>query len=238
MRRLWFCAFLAVALLAVPEAAPAQGDGGDDGLAAVAEPTTAAPPWHRWEAPRGAFIEFGARLANRAANGLATCRTATLFPNNYNSCSWESLDLGTGESFLPPIGNGRITQIRIKAGNNTGQMRVVVLRAMRVASTGAYVCCTARSTTAAFTPRRNQITTLNVNLPVVQSRVPNAFGVYIDDHLALSMLNGNTVIPFNVDNGGTSLSGWYPRWQVGQERTGPYGTSGGMILMRMRWRRN
>jgi hypothetical protein len=230
MRRLWVIGFLVVALLGVPAAVDAEP-------ADEAAPVPAAPAWHRWEA-RGGAVDFGARLNGRSANGTATCQTATFPQNGYRSCSWESLDLGTGESFLPPIGNGRITQVRIKVGNSTGPMRVVVLRAYRVASNNAYVCCNARSTTQTFTPRRNRVTVVNVNLPVTQSRVPNGNGVYIDDHLALSMMNGTTVIPANIDGSGTSLSGWYPRWQVGQERTGPYGTSGAMVLMRLRWRRN
>lgn len=237
MRRGVWAGFLVLALLLVPEAASAS----DDEVAAKAGlAEMIAPPWPRYEAStrmtRGGFVDFGARLSRRAANGGATCRTAT--PYNYAvPCTWESLDLGTRESFLPPIGRGRITQVRIKVGNNTGDMRVVVLRAFRRPNpNGAYICCKAIASTPTLRPRRNQVTVFNVNLPVFQSAAPNGNGLYTDDHLALTMMGANAVIPANIDNSGTSLSGWYPRWQVGQERTGPYGTSGAMVLLRARWR--
>jgi len=240
MRRVLLALGVATALVVAGLApAGANAEAGRWVAGGGPERTYTGPPIRAREAgplTRGGFIEFGARINQRTPNGTATCRTATFPANGFTSCTWESLDLGTGESFLPPIGRGRVTQVRLRVGNATGPMRVVVLQALRRASDNLYICCKAVRQTATFTPGRNGITTVGTNLSVFQSRSPNSAGFYVDEHLALSVLGGNIRIPANIDGTGTSMSGWYPRWMIGQERTNPYGTSGAMILLRARWR--
>jgi hypothetical protein len=227
------------------------------GSAGVAEPEEAAPAaapglvlatppvddgYRPYEARlnRGGFIEFGARLAQRRPNSLYTCRT--LSGTNFNNCSMEAINFYTGETFQPPAGLGRITQIRVRVGTQgTGPMRVDVVEALRPETPTGRVCCRLVRRSQIFTPAQGRITTINTNLPIFQSPPgrPNGNGFYVDQRLELTMLNGNVPIPAQFDNVNTpsTLTGWHPGWQrVGQERTGPAGYSGAMVLLRARWR--
>jgi hypothetical protein len=240
MRRIVLFGALTALLLGLP-AAPgtAQVTEAPPTPASGLEAAPLVDGYRPYEAPRGAaFIDFGARVAARPANSPYTCRTAYIFSGNAQSCSWEAINFFTGESFQPPLGQGRITQVFVRAGNVTGPMRVEVIEAMRPVNPNGRVCCRLVRRSQVFTPQRNRVTTINVNLPIFQSRRPNAFGFYIDQRLALSVLRPNVPIPGSLVNN-TTLSGWYPAWaRVGQERYGGPSTSGGgvMPLLRARWR--
>jgi hypothetical protein len=237
MRRITVVGALALltALLA-PSALEAQVPADPPAMQAA----PAADSYRPYEAPRGrAFVDFGARVASRPANSPYTCRTAYAFSRNANSCSYEGYNPFTGESFQPPIGRGRITQVFVRAGNVTGPMRVEVIEALRPVNPNGRVCCRLVRRSQIFTPLRNRVTQINVNLPIFQSRGPNAFGFYVDQRLALSVLRPNVPIPASFVNN-TSVSGWYPAWaRVGQERYGgpSFGTIGQVMpLLRARWR--
>ena len=67
-----------------------------------------------------------------------------------------------------------------------------------------------RSTEARSSPSANAITEIPVNLPVRQDLAPD---------------------PSNLDPNGF-FGGWFPAWKVGDQRAGPYGSSGAVILQR------
>jgi hypothetical protein len=243
---------LAVAVLVVgltvPSSVSAEAPGPSGPAATAVRPVAEGAdaehqPYEPYEAEltRGRFVEFGARLNQRRPNSLYTCRNAFgNFSARFNNCSWEAVNFSTGESFQPPIGRGVITQIRVRVGTRgTGPMRVEVIEALRPVTPTGRICCRLVRRSRIFRPAPGRITTINVNLPIFQSRVPNGNGVYVDQRLALSVLGGNIPIPANFDNPArpSSLSAWYPAWsRIGQERTGPAGARGLMILLRARWR--
>ncbi len=181
---------------------------------------------------------FGADL-NRPADNQYACNDIGAPYYNFSSCSAESTNLVTGENFFPPIGEGTITRVRVKVGPVTGPMQIVVEEALRQDNPNdpghpTYICCKAIDTSPVFTPAANSITTINTNLRVKQSGSPEPSGVYIDDHLALSVLSPNVPIPASVDPN-ASVGIWLPAWTKGEERAGSYGTSGATILFNADW---
>jgi hypothetical protein len=183
-----------------------------------------------------ATITFGANLKRRP-NSSYTCGYF-----GFGSCSWESIDFNTHESGFPPRGRGLISRVRVRVGGVTGRMQIVVEEALRAQNPNDpghphYYCCKAVRASRVFTPGRNRTTTVKVSLPVRQDASPDPHtGYYVDDHLALSVLSGNVPIPASYDPN-ASDSGWFPAWRVGQERVGPYGTAGYVILFNADWNR-
>jgi hypothetical protein len=181
-----------------------------------------------------ATTRFGANL-NRAPDSSHTCGEF-----GFQTCSWESIDPGTGESGFPPVGRGVVSRVRVRVGPFTGPMQVVVEEALRQENPSdpghpTYACCKAVEVSRVFTPAPNAVTPVSVNLHVRQDAAPDPHtGYYVDDHLALSVLNPNVPIPASSDVN-ASLSGWFPAWQSGQERCCPYGTSGYVILFNADW---
>lgn len=178
---------------------------------------------------------FGTNL-NRPADSNYTCSD---FGFGSITCSAESANLYTGETPLPPGGTGIVTQVRVKVGPVTGPMQIVVEQAFRQDNPGdpghpAYACCQAIDASSVFTPKANAVTAVNVNLPVRQDLTPNAQGIYVDQHLSLSVLAPNVPIPASMDND-ASVGLWFPAWQVGDERAGNYGTAGADILFQADW---
>jgi len=177
--------------------------------------------------------EFGANL-RRAADSSATCQTF-IFYQPVPSCSWTTSGTinDASETMLAP-GNGRINRVRIKTGPVTGPMRVTVAEALRREDSGESACCTGRRQSRVFTPRRNAITRVNVNLPVRVSFNPVS-RYYAYDVIFLTMQNANTPIPASLgdQNTGNCSGGWFPAIRPRQENfSGPYGVCGYTILMR------
>jgi len=193
-------------------------------------------------APRAEAVTFGANL-NRPVDSPYRCGDFILFFPQPTTCSAESINVSTGESAFPPVGVGRITQVRVKVGPVTGPMQVVVEEALRKDNPSdpghpTYACCKAISASQVFTPAPNAITTVNTNLVVRQDIAPDPnTGFYVDDHLALSVLDVNTPVPANLDNNpNNSLGFWFPAWQVGQERADAYGFGpGAVVLFNAEW---
>jgi hypothetical protein len=183
-----------------------------------------------------ATITFGANLKRRP-NSPYTCGYF-----GFGSCSWESIELNTRESGFPPVGRGVISRVRVRVGNATGRMQIVVEEALRQQNPSDpghpnYYCCKAVRASRVFTPKRNRTTTLKVGLPVRQDASPDPHtGYYVDDHLALSVLARNVPIPASYDPN-ASDSGWFPAWRVNNERAGPYGGAGYVILFNADWNR-
>jgi hypothetical protein len=198
--------------------------------ALLAAALVAAPPAHG--------RSFGANL-RRAANNTASCQSLIFF-SRVASCSWTTSGavFNPAEAMVVP-GTGTITSVKIKVGPQTGPMRIAILQSLRKENSGEAACCIGRRQSHVFTPRRNAITTLPVNLPVSvtfnrRSRI-HAF-----DSLFLTMENATTPIPANVvantDTGNCS-GGWFPAVRPRQENfTGPYGVCGATILIRAVWK--
>ncbi len=189
--------------------------------------------------PPASATTFGANL-NREPNSPYTCYTAQTIPTYLSDCSAESIDTTTGESDFPPVGEGVVTQVRVRVGPTTGPMQIVeeeALRAENPADPGhpTYACCKEVAASAVFTPSADAITTVPVDFHVKQDTAPEASGYYVDQHLSLSVLSTSVPIPANIDlNASDGL--WFPAWQnVGEERAGIYGTQGAMILFDANW---
>ncbi|HEY8001945.1 MAG TPA: hypothetical protein VID76_08405 [Solirubrobacterales bacterium] len=185
-------------------------------------------------APTTDAVTFGADLGRPADNTYA-CSDFGGGP----TCSAESSNPYTGENGFPPVGTGVVTQVRVKVGPVTGPMQIVVEQALRQDNPGdpghpIYACCTAIDASGVFTPRPNAVTAINVNLPVRQDLTPNGNGVYVDQHLSLSVLSANVPIPASSDQN-ASVGLWFPAWHVGDERAGSYGTAGADILFNADW---
>jgi hypothetical protein len=210
-------------------------------------------------APAGA-VPFGTNLDRQPAEDAPVCPFFQPFdPANSQSCAWQSVNLQTGESPFPPTGNGVVTQVRVRVGNSTGPMQMVVLRGLRSAAqvpsqggpidprdpngpqfftpgSQAYVCCKAVGLSQAFTPAPNAVTTVAVNLPTRNDLAPDPrTGVYVGDFLALQILAPNVRVPVASDAGAIA-GGFFPAWQfAGEERAGVYGQTGGSILFNGDW---
>ncbi len=187
-------------------------------------------------------VTFGANL-NRTPDNVTTCNSlAWTYPyaNPFTSCSFDFQDPATGESGFPPVGQGVATAIRVRVGQTTGPMQVVVEQALRQDNPGdpghpTYACCQAINASQVFTPNANAITQVPVNLPIRQDIAPDPrTGIYTDQHLALSVLAPNVPIPANLDANGF-YGGWFPAWRVGDERAGAYGGSGAVVLLSADW---
>lgn len=181
-------------------------------------------------------VTFGANLS-RAPENLGTC--ASLSGGLYGDCSFDFTDIGTGESVFPPAGRGIITRVRVRVGPVTGPMQVVVEQALRYDNTvqpgkPLYTCCEAIAASQVFTPAPNTTTTVPVNLRIRQDLAPDQFGVYTDQHLALSVLAPNVPIPA-ASSGTAQLTGWFPAWRVPEQRAGGAGFAGAVILFNAEW---
>ena len=184
--------------------------------------------------PGADAVTFGANL-NRPADSPYACGDVLAG----STCSAESLNPYTGESGLPPVGSGVVTRVRVKVGPVSGPMQIVVEEALRQDNPNdpghpTYVCCTAVRASPVFTPQANAISSIDVNLPVQQDATPNPNGVYVDQHLVLSVLAPNVPIPASTDQK-ASVGLWFPAWHVGDERAGSYGTSGATVLISADW---
>ncbi|MEZ5076702.1 MAG: hypothetical protein R2725_04600 [Solirubrobacterales bacterium] len=176
-----------------------------------------------------AVTTFGANL-NRVPDNAETC----VGPNiqlivQSPSCTVESTNLATGESGFPPIGEGIVRDVRVRVGPRTGPMQIVLEEALRQDNPFEigrpnYACCTLADASPVFTPRANAITTVRVDFRVLQSIVPDENGLYVDQHLALSVLDPTVPIPASLSSNGF-VGAWYPAWStVGEQKIGPAGT--------------
>ena len=184
-------------------------------------------------------VTFGADL-NRTPNNTATCLNLQLIVVA-DTCTVESTNPATGESGFPPGGEGRVSEVKVRVGPVTGPMQIVVEQAVRQdnpfeAGKPNYACCKVIDASPIFTPDANSITTVPVDFRVTQAITPDENGLYLDQHLALSVLAPNVPIPANLDNN-SSVGSWFPAWQnVGEERVGPNGSPlNAQVLFSAEW---
>lgn len=208
-----------------------RGAWGLAALAAVA--VCAVAPAQGWA------VTFGTDLG-RAPDNTTACNQI-LFLNPIPTCSTTSNDPTTGEQLRPPVGRGIVTVVRVRVGPVTGPMQVVVQQALRADNPvepgkPTYACCQAIRVSQVFTPAANATTTVRVNLPIRQDLAPDPVsGLYTDQHLALSVLAPNVPIPAaSSPNSGYSI--FFPAWQAGEERAGPYSSLGAAVTMNADWR--
>lgn len=203
-------------------------------LAAIALALLLAAP------SQSSAVTFGANLDRAPDNAVACNDPGWFFFYTFPTCSAESNNPSTGESGFPPVGNGVVTKIRVRVGPVTGPMQIVVEQALRADNPGdpghpTYACCKAINAGPVFTPAPNAITAQNVRLPVRQDIAPDpSTGLYVDQHLALSVLAPNVPIPASTDPN-AAFGVWFPAWQVGEERANPYGSGGATILFNADW---
>lgn len=195
-------------------------------------------------------MTFGADL-NRPANMTTDC---TVVPPPFwpiatgaDTCTWSTTAatlMPLTESSVVPAGNGVVTKVRVKVGPTTGQMQVVVMRALRhpnAAPDAGAACCKSVAVSAVFTPQANAITEIDTQFAVRNDKVPDpASGVYNFDQLALSVLEAGVPVPANSTGNysglGDSNAVFYPAWQsVGQERADGGGMGGYVVLMNADW---
>lgn len=185
-------------------------------------------------------VTFGANLGSRLPNNQVACNDrGWFFFTQFPSCSFNSTNLSTGENAFPPTGRGIITKVRVRVGPVTGPMQIVVEEALRYNNPvepgkPTYACCKAINASPIFTPTANQITEIPVSLPIRQDLSPDPTGVFVDQHLSLSVLAPNVPIPANIDPNGF-FGGWFPAWTVGEQRTGVYGGQGAVVLFNADW---
>jgi hypothetical protein len=187
---------------------------------------------------------FGADLSRTPAD-LGSCFEIFSYYSfgtvNSPSCTFESQNLSTGESGFPPAGKGVVTKVRVKVGPVTGPMQIVVEQALRQDNPSdpghpTYACCKAIQLSQVFTPSPNGITEVPVNLSVRQDISPDpSSGLYVDQHLALSVLAPDVPVPMASDPNG-NVGGWSPAWSLGQERVDHWGFGpGATVLFNADW---
>lgn len=189
---------------------------------------------------QSAALTFGANLS-RVPDNTTACNQILIF-QQVSTCSISSSDITTGEGMHPPVGRGVITRVRVRVGPVTGPMQVVVEQALRADNPSdpghpTYACCQAIRVSQVFTPQANSTTAVRVNLPVRQDIAPDPkTGLYVDQHLALSVLAPNVPIPAaSSPNAGYSI--FFPHWVPGDERCCPYGGLGAIVTMSADWQR-
>ena len=193
-------------------------------------------------ATANATITFGADIS-RPVDSTVTCAAQPLpgvgsYPENMGSCTWltENINVNTfstAESIQVPAGKGVITAVRVKEGDNTGPMKITILRAQGFAtSTTPVACCIGAAESQVFTPAADAITTVPVDISVFNGTNP-ATGVPEVDYMAITVLDDTTDVPLsNVHSEGEYLgSTFYPAVTVGQERLDGGVTNYGYIAL-------
>jgi hypothetical protein len=156
---------------------------------------------------------FGANLAEWTPQSQATCESLYFQPTCTLSMSADALG-GTGESFMVPQGpdahgTGTITAFHLAVGDITGPMQILLLQALRQSANSA-ACCSVVNATAAFTPRADAITTINVRWPTEADNVPNPDNhVYAFDLMAVSVSAG-VPLPVAASNSEPVDTVWAP----------------------------
>jgi hypothetical protein len=188
-----------------------------------------------------ATVTFGANLA-RVPDNTATCVSSAIqLIVQSPTCSVESSNLATRESGFPPIGEGIVSNVRIRVGPRTGPMQIVLEEGLRQDNPFEpgrpnYACCTLADASPVFTPAANSITTVPVNFRVLQTIVPDRNGLYVDQHLALSVLDPTVPIPASRSPSAV-MGAWVPAWgRIGEQKVGPAGSFlNADILMNADW---
>lgn len=147
-------------------------------------------------------VTFGASLA-QAPNATFDCKiepftVTTPKIGDWPSCTYGSplfSDIQPNPGGLDVPGNGTVYQVKLRVGNSTGRMQLVVLRTLFDPQDVANnECCVLVARSSVFTPVRNGITTSLVTLPVGEQGSPDAPIDYLDS-IGLSILEDGVTIP-------------------------------------------
>jgi hypothetical protein len=145
-------------------------------------------------------VTFGASLA-QAPNATFDCTIepyASPLKGNWPSCTWGSplfSDIQSNAGGLDVPGTGTVYQVKLRVGNSTGRMQLVVLRTLfNPKEITDNECCIAQARSSVFTPVKNGITTLDVTLPIGEQGSPDVTVDYLDS-IGLSILEDGVTIP-------------------------------------------
>ena len=176
MRR--FVALVAVALAAsvlVPTGAGAQeADTGTvaaaGGLSGVETVGDGSDRPYEARLTRGGFVDFGARLGQRRPNSclhlwLSGVQQLLLRGAELRRPANRSSHRSVGVS-SPRSACGWVASAPVRCGSKSS-------RPSRPVNPTGRICCRLIRRSRVFTPGPNRITTVNVNLPIFQSRAPN-----------------------------------------------------------------
>jgi hypothetical protein len=196
-----------------------------------------------WPTSAQAQVTFGADL-NQAPNVAIDCTqvpfTNFTYASGFTTCTWAAFGrfMNPAEAFTVPSGTGVITAARVRTGQFVGPMRIDVFSSLRDPLSTIPICCKQVANSAVFTPAPNSITTIPLNLPVING--PTVTGVLEFNTLALTVLAPGTAVPLHDTGDYDTLSGpsagaMYPAINPGQERSDIAGTFGYQVLMNMDW---
>jgi hypothetical protein len=192
-------------------------------------------------APRAHAVTFGSDLS-RPANLAFSCEQrpsqgaagAFLIATGAQTCTWWPAPLTAAATYVP-VGEGRITAIRVRAGTNPAPLRVTIL------SSGGGLCCTSRSQSAVFQPTPNAVTSVPVDLPAGAGLDPNRPGSQYNDIVAISAVGPGTLPVHDLGAHGTfntsvpAASFLHPELPVGASNTDAGWMDGYEVLLQADW---
>lgn len=208
-----------------------------------------------------ATVVFGSPLAVTPQQNLANCAfryqvvdSSGFYQAQFDpsgSCTWRQAGLPGGgppgdarTSYVP--GTGTITKMEVKSGPTPAPLRVTVLSQLSTPGGGQGICCFYETETQLFTMTPNAITTVPLNIPVVddvfgQNRVTYAVGVSAASgagDLPVAQV-GNTNVLATPTFGNPAVGWFYPRLgpQDGTNTGGRHedGMPGIELLVRWTW---
>lgn len=191
-------------------------------------------------APRAHAATFGSDLS-RPANLPFSCE---LRPNQgaiggfvatgAQTCTWWSAPLTPAATYVP-VGEGRITGVRVRSGANPAPLRVTIL------SSGSGLCCTSRGQSGVFQPAPNAVTSVPLDLPAGSGGDVNRPGSQYNDIVAISAVGPGTlpVHDFGVhgtfNTNGPAASFLHPELPVGASNTDVGWMDGYEVLLQVDW---
>jgi hypothetical protein len=192
-----------VALIALVSSAACGGGGGGGGNG------------------NGQTVQLGPDLTFAPNNGVR-CQDGypiqinASFPQPFHLQGAPSCLLLTFFSGAQPTASGTAVSANIRVGPVTGPMRFVRMRILFQHGFGR-ACCSVEQYGATFTPQANAVTTVPLNFPMTEERVPppNDPTVVANDLVALEILSPNVPLPgVWTRNGGAELTlpnyMWFP----------------------------
>ncbi|MEQ8833390.1 MAG: hypothetical protein RIB67_02955, partial [Miltoncostaeaceae bacterium] len=185
------------------------------------------------------ILVVGALCAAAAAAGTAGAQVAIGPPLNVAPTTAEGCEFG----ILPPLrspqtvppnctlfpaetqvprGNWRLTAVNIRTGPRTGPMRVQIIQALRsqaqapgTPNASGAICCTSPAQSQVFTLPPNTISTVPVNLPVVNTvQLVDGEPIEVVDYIGLTLLDLNSSLPI-AQGQGVFASLFFPALQQG-----------------------
>jgi hypothetical protein len=188
-------------------------------------------------APRADAVTFGSSLA-QTANLPFDCGVRPYIGQNIatgaGTCTWWPAPLTAASTYVP-VGQGRITAVRVRSGANPAPLRVTIL------SSGSGLCCTSRSQSGVFQPTPDAVTTVPVDLPAGSGGDVNRGGSQYNDIVAISAVGPGTLPVHDFGTHGTfdtsipAASFLHPELPVGASNTDAGWMDGYEVLLQADW---